>query len=396
MNRDIKAQDYFAAFIENSEDIEVLHDVARLLRLENYEVTVGGIKEAIEFYGDKKSPSCLIVDISKAVLPLSALTNLLEVCTPNINIIAIGTANEVSLYRDLNKLGISEYLLCPLFPDILERTLRNILLGEENSKEGGAKAGRIIACMGVRGGVGSTFIASNLAAMLAGEKLRRVVLLDLNPYFGTLSLNFDVKTNPGLRDAFETPGRIDQVFIDRMLTPINERLFILSSEVPFEEKIKYKVEGLEEILKYLLKEFHYVVVDISHSFNDIVSKIILKSNIMVLIMEPSVAGLRDTGRLMRFFHKEGAAHRCILVMNKYGQYEKSELKVSDFEEVIKDKVNHIIAYDNVTPMEFINQGKVMVNENNALSNSIREIMFDILGVRKTKQEVGWFKKLFAK
>src|SRR5436190_4682417 len=228
-------QEFFVAFMENSDDISVLESVAKQLDLKNYEVISGGIKEAIELYGEKKSPAYLVVDISKSALPISDVARLFDVCSLNINIIAVGLTNEVSLYRDLNKLGTYEYLLLPLFPDILERTLRSMFSGKSEGLV--AKAGKIIACMGARGGVGTTFIASNLAAMLANEKLRRVVLVDLDPYFGSLSLNFDVKPNVGLREALENPGRIDQIFIDRLLTSINEHLFILGSEESLEEKV---------------------------------------------------------------------------------------------------------------------------------------------------------------
>lgn len=384
---------HFAAFIESAADIEVLNNVVKQLNLKSYEVINGGVKEAIELYGDKKSPAYLIIDISNSELPISDVGRLLEVCSPNVNIIAVGLKNEVSIYRDLRKIGIYEYLLSPLFPEILERTLSSMLSGQ-SKVEAPAKVGKIIACMGSRGGVGTTFITSNLAAMLSGEKLRRVVLLDLDPYFGTLSLNFDLKPNAGLRDAFENPARIDQVFIDRLLTSVNERLFILSSEEALQEKTKYKIEGLEELLKYLSKQFHYVIVDVPHFYNDLISAMILKANILVLISEPSITGLRDSGRILQFVRTESRSNRSIIVLNKYGQYGKSEISTEAVEKVLKNKVNHVIRYDNVIPAESINQGKVLVNEKNPIADSIRNLMFDILGARQITEKVGWFRKFF--
>ncbi|MBA3813215.1 MAG: AAA family ATPase [Alphaproteobacteria bacterium] len=387
-------QEVFSAFIESSDDIEVLNNVAKQLGLKNYEIKAGGISQAIDLYREKKSPAFLIVDISKSELPISDMAQLLEVCSPNINIIAVGQKNEVSLYRDLNKIGIYEYLLTPLFSEILERTLQSMLSGKAQVEGKSTKSGKIIACMGSRGGVGATFIASNLAAMLSMEKLRRVVLIDLDLYFGTLSLNFDLKPSFGLREVFESPGRIDQVFIDRLLVPVNQRLFLLSSEEPLQEKIQYKIEGLEELLTYLSKQFHYVIVDIPHYFNEFISTMLLKANIMLLITEPSVANLRDAGRLTHYLNLEGGVDRSIIVMNKSGQYKKSELGLEEFEKNLKNKINHTILYNNLLPLEFLNQGKTMENTNNPLAESIREIMLDILGTRKAEKKEGWFKKLF--
>lgn len=384
----------FTAFIENPADIEVLHSVAKQLNIKNYEVLEGGVKEAVEVYQGKKAPAYLIIDISKSDLPVSDMSRLYEVCSPDVSIIVIGLKNEVSLYRDLTRLGVYEYLLSPLFPEILEPLLKAMLTGKGKEAISSTKTGKIITCMGSRGGAGTTFIASNLAAMLAGEKLRRVVLLDLDPYFGTLSLNFDLKASVRLRDAFENPARIDQVFIERLLTPINERLFILGSEEPLDAKIHYNIEALEEILKYLAKQFHYVIIDIPHTFNDLISVMFKKANLFLLFTEPTVSGLRDTGRILHFVHKEGAARRCIITLNKKGQYGKNEIKKDAFEAALKNKVDHVIGYDTDVPMDCLNQGKMLVNEQNATADSIRNIMLDILGAPQTQEKTGWFKKLF--
>lgn len=387
-------QNSFAAFIESAADIDVLHNVTKQLNLKNYEAIQGGIKEAIILYQEKKSPGYLIIDISKSDLPISDIARLLEVCSPNVSVIVIGTKNEVSLYRDLTKLGIYEYLLSPLFSDILESTLFTMLSGKSAKEIASAKSGKIIASIGSRGGVGTTFITSNLAAMLAIERLRRVVLVDLDPYFGTLSLNFDLKANVHLKEAFENPGRIDQVFIERLLTPINERLFILSSEARLDEKVTYNIEGLEEIFKYLVKQFHYVIIDIPHTFSELVNAMLKKASISLLFTEPTVAGVRDTGRLLHFVQHETTLHRCITILNKEGQYGKNDIKIDEFESTLNKKIDYIIPYRPEITMEFLNQGKTMVNENNSIADSIRDITFDILGVRKVEEKVGWFKKLF--
>jgi len=382
------------AFIENSADSAIFDNVAKQLNLKNYEVIEGGVRNAIELYQEKKSPDYLVVDISKSDLPSSDITRLFEVCSPNVTIVVIGTKNEVSLYRDLTKLGIYEYLLSPLFPEILETTLQSIMTGKSKTEVAPTKTGKIIACMGARGGVGATFLASNVAAMLAGEKLRRVVLIDLDPYFGTFSLNFDLKENIHLKEAFENPGRIDQILIERLLTPINERLYIFGSEESLSVKVDYNIEGLDEIIKYLKKQFHYIIIDIPHTFNDTVSKIIKKSNIFLFITEPTVAGLRDTGRLLQFVNKEVTSHRCIVILNKNGQYGEFDVDVGEFAKILKNKVDHIIPYDTKISIEFLNQGKTMENEKNRIANSIRNIMFDILGTPQVQQKKSWFKKLF--
>ena len=113
-----------------------------------------------------------------------------------------------------------------------------MIFGEEKGKETQSRSGKIIAVAGSRGGVGSTFIATNLAAILATEKFRRVVIVDLDLHFGTVSLYLDLKPNYGLRNALEDPERVDQVFLERLLIPVNEHLYALSSEEPLDRALK--------------------------------------------------------------------------------------------------------------------------------------------------------------
>ncbi len=378
------------AFLENEKDIEVVRDTFKETYIQNGEVFKGGVKEAIEVFSEGRSPQYLIIDISKSDLPVSELSKLSDLCDPGVNVIAVGKKNDVGLYRDLMKLGIFEYLVSPLFPEIVGRALKNMILGEEKGKGPQSRLGKIIAVAGSRGGVGSTFITTNLAAILSDEKFRRVVIVDLNLHFGTVALYFDLKPNLGLRNALEDPDRIDQVFLERILTPVNERLYILSSEEPLDEQINYKVDGIENLLKYLSKLFHYVIVDVPHYSNDVTQVVLESAQIMLLVTDPSLAGLRDSGRLLRLYGVERVDHRVIFVMNKWGASTKSEVKLPDFEEALKHKVDHLISYDPVLPMECVNRGKTLVGEENSLADSLRKIANNVQGVQEQeKSQSGW-------
>lgn len=62
--------------------------------------------------------------------------------------------------------------------------------------------------------------------------------------------------------ALEDPERVDQLFLERLFIAVNERLNVLSSEVPINEVKKYSQNSIEQLLSYLSKLFHYVIVDI--------------------------------------------------------------------------------------------------------------------------------------
>ena len=342
------------------------------------------MKEAIALFSHRSSPHYLIIDISKSDLPVSDLSRLAELCELGISVLAIGDKNDVGLYRDLMKLGIFEYLVSPLFPEIITRALKAMVFGEEKGKGSQTKTGKIVAFVGARGGVGSTFLATNFACMMSIEKSRRTVVLDLDLYYGTVSLYFDLRSNVGLDDILENPERMDQLFIERLLIPVNERLFVLSSETPLDEQIKYLVL------------INNVFIDIPHYSTIITQKVIVNAHIMVLVTDSSLAGLRDSGRLITLFGTEGAGRRIVMVMNKYGVYGKSEVKIPDFEQALNHKINYVIPFDNFYPLDCINQGKSLAGKDMPIAKSIRTIVDDIVGLRPPEEPSGGFFSLFHK
>lgn len=385
-----------SAYLENSEDIEILKDLLKGLGIKGSKINKGGIKEAIASFSTKRAPKYLIIDISKSEMPISDVSRLSDLCDPGVKLITIGTKNDVGLYRELIKLGISDYLVSPLFSDILSRSFKNFFLGENSNKKSQTNFGKIIAFMGTRGGVGSTLIATNFADLVSKEKSRRVVLVDLDMHLGTASLYFNIKSNNGLRDVLENPDRIDSQFLERLLIPVDERLSILNAEIDLGEKAGYKIEGFDLFLEYLSKQFHYVILDIPHYSSTLTRAAVLNANILVLVSNPSLAGLRDAGRLMRLFGEEEGERKIVLVLNKVGIYEKGEITPADFEATLNHKVNHIFAFDAQSAMESLTQGKPLVEGNSVLGNSIRELVDSVLGTQKKEEKTSWFSKFFSR
>lgn len=382
------------AFLEDKKDIDVIRKVFKENDIQNTEIVKGGVKEAIELFLRQRSPQYLVIDISKSDLPLSELTRLSEVCEPGTSLLAVGKKNDVGLYRDLMKLGIFEYIVSPLLPQIIGRALKIMILGEEKGKEPLSRLGKIIAVVGSRGGVGSTFIATNIAAILSVEKLRRIAIVDFDMHFGTVTLYFDLKANFGLRNALEEPDRVDQIFLERLLIPVNEHLYALDSEESLDEPLKYSVDAIENLLRNLAKLFHYVIVDLPHYSNESTLTVLENAKIMILVSDPSLAGLRDSGRLLRLFGGEGVDHRAIYVMNKFGAFQKGEVSISDFEEALKFKIEHIIPYDSSIPMEYVNRGKTLVEEDNPLANAIRKIVNEVQGIKEAKKKQSGLERFF--
>ena len=83
-------------------------------------------------------------------------------------------------------------------------------------------------------------------------------------------------------------------------------------------------------------------------------------------------------------------------MNKYVEKQKGKLSIDDFEKTLKYKISHIIPHAPLIANEFINQGKTLENQKNILADSIREIVDDVQGFQKIKEETTFLSSFLKK
>ena len=155
----IQDQRQFRAFIKDDLTRQVIDQVVGELAIPNASVHKGGIVEATRMLGEQRSPRLLVVDLSGIELPLSAINELAEVCEPGVTVIAIGDRNDVGLFRDLINNGVSDYLVKPIAPALIQKSLLNVVESATQGRQGDRR-GRLVAVTGARGGVGTTMLAT--------------------------------------------------------------------------------------------------------------------------------------------------------------------------------------------------------------------------------------------
>ena len=118
-------------------------------------VHMGGIPAAMEFFQTAPTPNLLILESRSAPRNLmDELANLSEVCDPATKVVIVGHYNDVALYRDLVRSGVSEYVIAPISMAEILAVISAIFVDPE-----AAPIGRSIAFIGAKGGVGSSTIA---------------------------------------------------------------------------------------------------------------------------------------------------------------------------------------------------------------------------------------------
>src|SRR5207244_9428288 len=111
------------AFVLDAESEASLSSCLAQLPIPRPMIRRGGLAGAIRYLGVERSPESIIVDISGAEMPASQIHDLAELCEPGVTVIAIGDRNDIGLYRDLARAGVSEYIVKPVTAQLLTKAL---------------------------------------------------------------------------------------------------------------------------------------------------------------------------------------------------------------------------------------------------------------------------------
>ncbi|UTP39228.1 CpaE family protein [Phenylobacterium sp. LH3H17] len=320
-------------FAAAPETAELADRAAEDRRMERTSVVtrMGGLAAAVDCYQNQATPSLVMVEcLDSAPELLGLLDRLAQVCDPGTKVVLIGSANDIALYRELMRRGVSEYLVPPLSPLQMVRTVAGLY-----ADPSAPFVGRQIAFCGAKGGAGTSTLAHNVAYSITERLQTGAVLVDLDLAFGTAGLDFNQDPIQGIVDALSQPDRLDPVLMDRMMARCTERLSLFAAPATLETDYEIGPEAFEEVTQKIRGAAPFVVLDLPHVWTAWKRKILLTSDDLVIVATPDLASLRNAKNmvdLVRRARPNDAPPR--LVLNQVGVPGRPEIPVKDFGEAL--------------------------------------------------------------
>jgi pilus assembly protein CpaE len=375
------------AFCESNQLAGIVQEASEDRRLTKAHVSVhmGGATAAVQHYQESPTPNLIIVESS---LPrhelLGGLDRLAECCDPGTKVVIVGHVNDVILYRELLKRGVSEYLVAPVTSPQLMESLSNLYNDPEADP-----VGHVYAFIGAKGGVGSSTICHNAAWTLSEALKSDVIIADLDLAFGTTGLDFNQDPVQGIADALATPERLDEVLLDRLLTKCSEHLSIFAAPVVLDRDYDITPDGCDMVIDVARQNVPYVVVDLPHGWSAWSKRVLLQADEVVITAAPDLANLRNAKNIVELLKQsrknDSTPH---LVLNMANMPKRPEISVKEFEEALGLKALSVIDFDPETFGQASNNGQ-MIEELNARAKSapnFREIAMTLAHRKEVKVE----------
>jgi pilus assembly protein CpaE len=321
------------AFCESSDIAQTIHDaiVDRRMEKSHVKVHMGGLPAAIEAYRTAPTPNVIVIESAASREELiSNLEGLAEFCDAGTKVVVIGKMNDILLYRDLMARGISEYLVAPFGVLDFIRTISGLY-----THASAEPLGKIIAVTGVKGGVGASTIAHNIAWSIARDLQAQTVIVDMDLGFGTAGLDFNQDPPQGIAEAVFAPDRVDANLVDRLLSKCSEKLSILAAPATLDRVYDFSDTAFDSLIDILRASTPYVVLDIPHMWTAWTKRLLIGADELVIVGTPDLANLRnmksilDTVRSARLHDAKPK-----LVLNYVGVPKRPEITTNDFAKAV--------------------------------------------------------------
>jgi len=332
------------AFCENVDTAAAIQAAGedRRLAKAHLRIQMGGLTGAIEAYQSSPTPNVIILESdNRSDDILGALDQLANYCDAGTRVIVIGRTNDVALYRELVRRGVSDYLISPV--DVLQ-IVRAVcgLFSAPDAKP----VGRVVAVVGAKGGVGSSTIAHNVAFSIARDLMLDSVVTDLDLAFGTAGLDFNQDPAQGIAEAVFSPDRIDTAFIDRLLAKCTDHLNLLAAPATLDRVYDFGADAFEAIFDSLRTTVPCVVLDVPHQWTGWTKQTLVGADEILIVATPDLANLRNTKNIYDFLKAARPNDRhpryCL---NQVGIPKRPEIKAADFAKALDDEAMAIIPFE---------------------------------------------------
>lgn len=321
------------AFCERPETGALMTTVGedRRLAKAHLKIDMGGLPAAIERYHDETTPNLLIIETGMRGRGLfEQLEHLAGVCDPDTKVVIIGATNDITLYRELIKRGVSEYLVPPMTPLNVIRTVSELFLDPDQPF-----AGKTIAFIGAKGGVGSSTIAHNCAWALTESLAQDAVLMDMDLSWGTAGLDFNQDPAQTLGDALSEPDRLDDALLDRLLVRCTDRLSLFSAPATLDRDWDFSPTDYEMVLEKVRRQAPFITLDLPHVWTPWLKQTLLAADEVVVTVTPDLASLRNAKNLFDLVSGSRPNDEPPkVVVNMAGMPKRPEIPLKDFADAL--------------------------------------------------------------
>jgi pilus assembly protein CpaE len=253
----------------------------------------------------------------------------------------------------------------------------------------------VITIFSTKGGVGKTTVASNIAAAIAKKTKEKVVLLDFDFQFGDVPIMFNLYPKRTILELVNEIQELDMDVLEEHLIEHPSGLKILPAPDSPEYAEYITPQNIEKIIKLLLQNYRYIIIDTAPTFNEVNLTALDASDKIFFLTTLDLSTIKNVKlglQVMNTLNYEDS--KVNILLNRY--HSRFGISKKELEKTIGKKIIYTIPEDPITAIHSMNKGNPFVLNRNKgkLAQSIIEIADSIAADKKVARK-GFFTKLLG-
>lgn len=330
-------------------------------------------------------PDIILMDIENPITDGINAAEKITLAHPNIGVIIIASTADSGIVKQAMLAGAGDFI----YKDQLEegeivQAIRRLFLAQKtreaslstintSEKEQKYRPPQVITIFGAKGGAGKTTLSVNIAAGIARETKRKVVLADLNLQFGDVASYMNIQPRRTIAEFVQERNQWDSQLLNSYLIPHNSGVKVLAAPLRPEDAELVTPEQVEKIISILRQSFDYIIIDSPPYISDTLLTALDTSNQILLVMSmdlPAVKNVKLSLNLLDNLHHSG---KTKLIINRGAK--QFGVDIRDVEKTIDFLAAEEVPSDGNTVVNAANKGIpfVLSHPQTAVSKALQRV-----------------------
>lgn len=324
------------------DDADTLRLVGLMLQRQGYQIIAAsngsqGLTKAFE-----ERPDLILLDVMMPDMDGYEVTRRLRKnpATASIPILMFTAKTQLDDKVAGFEVGADDYLTKPTHPTELQSHVKALLARstpkppEEMETVYREKNGYVVGVISVRGGLGVSTVASNLAAGLYTRSKADVVLAELTPGQGSLAFELGLPSQSGLSEALKGKSiEITREKVQSSLIPHNMGVRILgASDNPRDIDLMTQVDNFEALILRLGGLARFIVLDLGSGLPKSIQKSLSLCSDRIVVLEGTASSIHQTKILLNEMSDLGIDMKTISVVLNNRQRSEAQIPWAQVQE----------------------------------------------------------------
>ena len=200
--------------------------------------------------------------------------------------------------------------------------------------------GKIISISSVKGGVGKTTMAINLAGIYYMMK-KKVLLIDADFFGGGISTWLDSKNQKDIYMMMDSISNNRYTSIRDYVVSYNSGIDVLASPKDPRNALKIESKYIPIIFEFAKREYDIILVDTNHIMNEINLMILDHVNTSLFIVTNDLLDLKNSKSFLSILKETGKTN-FIVCLNCSRDTGKDYLSLFDIRNILKCNINYTL------------------------------------------------------